>query len=396
MRARPLVWDLARRYLRSARRDSFTRFLSATAAGGMAVGVAALVLALAALTGFQQALKAEILARTPEIEVRLPPGSGAESDGEAQGVRRRLAAIEGVERVQRVVSGQGWLVTEGRVRPLELFGYDGAPPSIFPALDGLAPGLYLSDHTADLLGLEAGTVVEIASSRPTLTPLGPQPRVRRLAVAGTFASGRTEQIERAAIPLEAAEALLGAARGRLLLTTGSLERAVEIAPRVEAALPPGSTMRTWRDLNRALLFALRLEKTLMFVAVLLIVVVAGLALVASINLLVAAKQREIGMLGAMGAGRRLLVRSFVLLGVLLAGGGALAGAAGGTAAAWTLERYRLVRLPAAIYFLDYVPFEVRWDDLVVILAVALAVGVGASAWGARGATALLPTEALRR
>lgn len=394
MRASPLVWDLARRYLRSARRDSFTRFLSATAAGGMAVGVAALVLALAALTGFQQALKAEILARTPEIEARLPAGEMADEDGD--GVLQRLAAIEGVERTQRVISGQGWLVTEGRVRPLELFGYDGSPPSIFPALDGAAPGLYLSDYTADLLGIETGTVVEIASSRPTLTPLGPQPRVRRLAVAGTFASGRTEQIERAAVPLEVAEALLGRARGRLLLSTGSLERAVEIAPRVEAVLPPGSTVRTWRDLNRALLFALRLEKTLMFVAVLLIVVVAALALVASINLLVAAKQREIGMLGAMGAGRGLVVRSFVLLGALLAAGGALTGAAGGTAAAWTLERYRLVRLPAAVYFLDYVPFEVRWDDLGVILAVALAVGVGASAWGARGAAALLPTEALRR
>ncbi len=390
MRATPLVLDLARRYLRSARRDSFTRFLSATAAGGMAVGVAALVLALAALTGFQQALKAEILARTPEIEVRLAAGADVDS------ARRRLAAIAGVDRVQLTVSGQGWLITGGRVRPLELVGYEGAPPSIFPALASAAPGLYLSDYTAGLLALEPGAVVEIASSRPTLTPLGPRPRVRRLAVAGTFASGRTEQVERAAVPLAAAEALLGSARRRLLVSTGSLERAVAIAPRVREALPPGSTVRTWRDLNRALLFALRLEKTLMFVAVLLIVVVAALALVASLSLLVAAKQREIGMLGAMGAPRGLLVRSFVLLGALLATAGALVGGAGGVAAAWTLERYRLVRLPAAIYFLDYVPFEVRVGDLAVIVGVALAVAVAASAWGARGAAALMPTEALRR
>ena len=134
----------------------------------------------------------------------------------------------------------------------------------------------------------------------------------------------------------------------------------------------------------------------MFVAVLLIVVVASLALVASVNLLVAAKQREIGMLGAMGATRGLLVRSFVLLGSLLAAGGALTGAAGGAAAAFTLERYRLVRLPAAIYFLDYVPFELRLGDLCVIVAVALVVAIAASAYGARGAAALTPTEALRR
>ena len=389
MPERPLVWDLALRYLRSARRDSFTRFLSATAAGGMAVGVAALVLALAALTGFQQALKSEILARTPEIEVQLPGGA----DGEA--ARRTIESMDGVERVQWVVSGQGWLVTEGRVRPLQLVGYEGAPPPIFPALAGLPPGLYLSDRTVDLLGLEMGTVVEVASARPALTLLGPQPRVRRLAVAGTFESGRTEQVERAAIPLAAAEALLGNARRRLLVSTGSLERAVELAPRVEAALP-GVSLRTWRDLNRALLFALRLEKTLMFLAVLLIVVVAALALVADLGLLIAAKQREIGMLGAMGAGRGLLIRVFVLLGGLLATAGALIGAAGGVSAALVFERYRLVRLPAAIYFLDYVPFEVRYGDLAVVLVVVLALAAAASAYGARGAAALLPTEALRR
>ena len=292
--------------------------------------------------------------------------------------------------------GQGWLITEGRARPLELVGYEGAPPPIFPSLEGADPGLYLSDYTTRLLGLEPGDVVEIASSRPTLTPLGPQPRVRRLALSGSFGSGRSEQIERAALPLTTAEALLGNARRRLLVTTGSLDDALELAPSVAAALPPGASVKTWRDLNRALLFALRLEKTLMFLAILLIVVVAALALVSDLNLLIAAKQREIGMLGAMGADRGLLVRVFGLLGALLALAGVATGAILGVGGAWILERHRLLRLPSEVYFLDYVPFAVEPGDLTVVLVAAVGVSVAAAAWGSRGAASLLPTEALRR
>ena len=134
---RPLALALALRYLRSARRDSFTRFLSATAAGGMAVGVAALILALSALAGFQRALRLEILSRTPQIEVDLEEGA---SPGEA---RLAVASVAGVETVQITLEGQGWLLSEGRVRPISLVGFDGAPPPVFPGIDaGGGPGLW--------------------------------------------------------------------------------------------------------------------------------------------------------------------------------------------------------------------------------------------------------------
>ena len=113
---------LALRYLRSTRRDAFVTFLSATAAGGMALGVAALVLALAMLAGLQGALKSEILARTPEIEVLLPAGADAEA------ARQAVAALEDVREARLTVVGRGWLMARGRVRPVELTGFEGPLP----------------------------------------------------------------------------------------------------------------------------------------------------------------------------------------------------------------------------------------------------------------------------
>ena len=386
---RSLPLYLALRYLRSTRRDAFVTFLSATAAGGMALGVAALVLALAMLAGLQGALKSEILARTPEIEVLLPAGV------DAAAAREAAAALEGVEEARLTLVGRGWLMARGRVRPAELTGFEGPLPPTFPAASDDAAGLYLSERQATAWGLRPGEVVEVASSRPTLSPLGPLPRVRRLPLAGTFVAGRTEQEERAALPLEEARALLGDGDLRLRIATGDLGRALQLAPRLAAALPAGAEVRSWRELNRGLFFALRLEKTLLFSAVLLIVVVAGLALVADLSLIIASKRPELGMLGAMGATPRELRRVFLWLGGLLVALGGGAGLALGVGGAWLLDRTRLLRLGEA-FFIDYVPFRVQLPDLLMVLGAVALLTLMCAGVAARRATVLNPVEALRR
>ncbi len=380
---------LALRYLRSTRRDAFITFLSATAAGGMALGVAALVLALAMLSGLQGALRSEILARTPEIEVALPAGA------DLAAVRERAAALEGVREARLTVVGRGWLIARGRVRPVELTGFEGALPSTFPDASDSAPGLYLSDRLATAWGLAPGDLVEVASSRPTLSPLGPLPRVRRLPLAGTYVAGRTEQEERAALPLAEARSLLGDGGIGLRLTTGDLYEALRLVPRLAAVLPAGAEVRTWRELNRALFFALRLEKSLLFSAVLLIVVVAGLALVADLSLIIASKRPELGMLGAMGATPRDLRRVFLWLGGLLVALGGGSGLLLGMGGSWLLDRFRLLRLGEA-FFIDYVPFRVDAGDLALVIGAVAALTLACAGVAARRASALRPVEALRR
>lgn len=384
---------LASRYLRSTRRDAFASFLSAVAAGGIALGVAALILVLGALAGFQRALKNEVLARTPPIEVELP--AGVDGAGRAA-VAERVRAVPGVTGVQAVVHGRGWLLDGPRAQPAELVGYEGELPAFFPQSFGRASGLYIGQRLAAAWGLEPGSTVEVVSSRPTLGPLGPQPRSRRLIMVGTFTSGRTEQENRVALPFADAVGLIGTGGVRLVVSAASLDAALVAASALAPALPPGSVVRTWQELNRPLFFALALEKTMAFVAVALIVLVAALALVSDLALIIANKRPELGMLSAMGATPRTLRHAFLWLGAALAGGGAVAGGIVGVVAATLMDRYEVVPLPGEAYFLQHVPFAVEGSDLLAVVGVTLVLTLACAAWGAGRVTALDPLEALRR
>jgi lipoprotein-releasing system permease protein len=391
LRNLPFPAILALRYLRSTRRDAFASFLSAVAAGGLALGVAALILSLAVISGFQSALRSELLGRTPQIEAELPPGADAEAAREA--VRK----VPGVGSVQIQVRGGGWLVDGGKVQAVDLVGFDGRVPRSFPGAAGKPEGLYVPATLASRWGLQPGDILEVASPRPTLTPFGPQPRVRGVPLAGTYEGGHTqEEKERAALPRPVAESLLGTASRRLDVEAADLDAALDVADRLPAVLPPGSEVRTWKDLNRPLLFALRLEKLVMFVAVSLIVLVASLALVADLALIISSKRPEIGMLGTMGATPAALRQAFVLLGGLVAGFGMLVGTVLGVTGAWVADRYHLLPVPGRVYFLDYVPFLVEPEDLILVLLITFGLALASAFYAAQRAAALDPVEALRR
>lgn len=391
LRPWPFPALLAFRYLRSTRRDAFASFLSAVAAGGLALGVFALIISLAMISGFQSALRSELLGRTPQIEVELPPDSDAEA---ALGAALK---VPGVVSAQILVRGGGWLVDEGKVQPVDLVGFDGAVPPSFPGAAGKPEGLYVPSTLAVRWGLKPGETLEVVSPRPTLTPLGPQPRVRSVPLAGTYETGKTqEEKERAALPRKVAETLLGKTHRRLEVAAGDMDAALDVAERLPGALPAGSVVRTWKELNRPLLFALRLEKVVMFIAVSLIVLVAALALVADLALIISSKRPEIGMLSTMGTTPAALRQAFVLLGGLIAGIGILLGTVFGVGGAFVLDRYRLIRIPGRVYFLDYVPFLVQPEDLVVVLLLTFALALASALYAAQRAAALDPVEALRR
>lgn len=393
----PLV--LALRYFRSTRRDAFVTFLSAVAVGAIAVGVFALILSLAALSGFQNLLRSEVLARTPQIEVELPAGLAPE---EREAAVAGLGAVQGVEEVRPVVRGQGWIVHAGRAVPAELVGFTGDAPPAFAGVErgtgDRGPGLYLSRSLARAWGLDPALrpVVEVVSPRPTLTPAGPQPRIRSVPLAGTFESGQVAERERAALPLDVAESLLGSGRRRWLVSAGGLEPSLGVARRLEATLPAGSRVEDWRELNRPLFFALRLERVFLFLGVSLIVVVASLALLADLALIIANKREDLGVLLTLGATPRVLRRAFLWLGALLAVLGTTLGSLLGVGAAVVLDRFRVLKIPGDVFFVDYIPFLVRPRDLSAILAVTMVLALASTLYAAGRAAALDPVEAMRR
>ncbi len=323
----------------------------------------------------------------------LPPELAPEAAAAAERSAREVA---GVRSVVSVVRGHGWLVRGVHSLPADLMGFEGDRPPALPGVDGRGPGLYLSRTLAGSWGLRPGDLVDVVSPRPTLTPMGPQPRLRSVPLAGVYEGGKVMEIERAALPLAVAESLLGPGRRHLLVEAGGIDAALALAPRLGRALPAGSRVDTWRDLNRPLFFALRLERVFLFLGLSLIVVVASLALLADLALIIANKREDVGMLLTMGATPRTLRRAFLLLGGLLAGLGSVLGAAIGVGAALVADRFRLFHLPGDVFFVEYIPFRVLPGNLAIILAVALGLTLAASFYGAGKAAALSPVEALRR
>ncbi|MCP3957808.1 MAG: ABC transporter permease [bacterium] len=391
----PLPWILASRYLWGGRRDAYVVFLSVLAIVGIAMGVAALILVLGGLSGLQDFLRSDVLSRTLHVEVELPP------DADAAALCRSLGEIGGVVEAQPILRGRGWLLFGGTAVHVQAVGFEGLLPRSFPLARGSATpegdnGVYVGDALARRWALEVGDLVDVVSPRPTLTPFGPQPRSHRLRLAGIFRTGRTEDDDqRIAVPLQVARRLFGAHESRIEIKTANLEAALEIADEVTLAVPEGSRVRTWRELNRALFFALKLEKVVMFAALLLIVTVAAVALTTVLALLISSKRGDIGMLLAMGATEGQMQLAFLLHGSLLGAIGLLIGGSFGIGGAHLLDRFRLITPPGDIYFLDHIPFLVELGDLAAVLVATVALIGASTLYAARRAAALGPVEALR-
>ena len=399
------LW-VALRYLRSTRKDAFISLLSRITGAGLAVGVAALIVALAALSGFQARLLGDVQRRTPALQVEIPPAA------DEAAVAALLASDPEVATVQRLIYGRGWLRVGEAIEPVEIIGAEGELPEwLVTSTPGRAvsgrevgDGLWISSSRAARWGVVAGDVLEIVSPRMTLSPRGPVPRSRRLPVAGEHDPGHADErhAQRVVMPYALAVNLIDDSDRRLGLEPAdgvSLER---LAARLRARFgeeADGATaprVVTWRDANRALLFVLRLEKAAIFLAVALIVIVASFALVAALSLILTAKRAEVGILAAMGASQRRLRLVFVLLGSMLAGLGTAAGGVLGVLLAVVFDRFRLIRLPGDVYIVDHVPFLVRGSDVAVVVLASAVVALLATAAGSRTVGSLDPVEALRR
>ena len=421
------VWHIAVRYYRSTRADAHIRALSTLTAGGLAVGTAALVLALAALAGFQAHVLEELARHTPALQIelsgddaagsaagrfqdaagRFEPAAGrsrraagtsrpAAGASPARGLAELAAATNGVAGVQELLHARGWLADGDRPFAVAVLGYEHAPPPWIPVGGEAASGLIVPVSVALRMGLAVGDAVRVVSPRPGLTPVGPQPRTRMLPVDLIYESGRAEDDDPVLLPIEQAAALFARGDRRLDLTLAPGADAEEIGAFLRRGIDPAvATVTTWREANRALLFVLRLEKGLVFSAVALIVAVASFALLAALSMVLSSKRSEIGVLAAMGAPPARLRRVFLLLGALLSAGGAGLGGAAGAALATLLDRYRVISTPSDVYVVDYVPFLVRGTDVLVVLVVTVLFTAAAAAVGARRASHLDPVEAMR-
>jgi lipoprotein-releasing system permease protein len=383
---------VALRYLAASRRRAHVALIAAISIIGLAVGVAALIVSLALLSGFQDRIRGQMMERSAHL--RISPARGALlADGEK--VRRALRALPGVAQASPAIEGRGWASdVEGTATTVPVRYRNEAPST---AREAGEPRARIAGSLAARLHAGAGDLIRLTSSRFRLSPIGPIPVTVLLRVEDVRRTGVLERAAEIEVSEETARLLSGIAEG-----AGAYEarlkaplEAEAAARAVRAALGPGYRVETWRELNAPLAFALRLEKVVIFVTVALVIVVAALNIVSNIALTVVEKKRDLGVFTSLGAPPGALLRIYVTLGGVIGVIGTAAGVLAGVGLSVAADRFRLVPLPSDVYLLTHVPFAVHPREVAVVAAFALATALAAALLPARAAARLAPGEAIR-
>ena len=404
----PFEVHIALRYLFARRKQAFISVISLVSTLGVVVGVMALVLALALMTGMQRELRDRILGATAHLFVWKHGGIG-----DYQAEAAALRAVPGVTGAAPAVIGKA-LVSSGRGEAfITLKGIDPALERSVTDIEGAMkagqlaalagdpgdglPGIVIGADLAQTLGVVEGDEVTILTPQGTLTPMGVYPRSRRVTVVGRFSIGLFEfDSAYGFVSLPLARRMLDRTGVDVIeLRIADIYRAAEVAAAIPATLGPSYFSQTWAELNRALFQALWLEKMAISITIGLIVMVAALNIVASLVLLVMEKSPDIAILKTMGAPARSVMVVFMLQGLVIGAVGTLIGASAGYGVATVLDRYRLIRVPMDVYQIAYVPFVIEGLDLAVVVACALLICFVATIYPSRQAARLDPVDALR-
>ncbi len=408
----PYELFVALRYLKARRKQTFVSVISFISILGVAVGVAALIIAQAIMTGFFEELQDKILSGDPDLLVwSAVPG---EPVPEAETTAQRLRGLPGVRAVAPVVLGNGLAVgapgreplgveirgvlphEEGEVTAVPGRMAVGRLSDLVPGGDGVVLGLDL----ADALGVTLGDKVRLVIPQVRISPLTPPlARNRLFTVVGLFDLDFYQwDTTRAYLHLEEAARFLsrGGAGGvtALQVKGDSRDGIAALGRQVSGLLGNAYFVRTVMDRNDDFFKALRTEKLIMFLAIGLIILVACLNIVSTLILMVMAKVGEIGALVAMGARVRSILAVFMLQGVIIGLVGTVAGSLLGTAACWVLDTYQLIRLAPEVYFIPAVPFHTGLRDVALAAGLAMAVSFVATLYPALKAARLDPVKAL--
>ncbi len=403
----PFELFVAVRYLLARRKQAFISLISLISAAGVAVGVMALLIVLALMTGLQGELRDRIVGSTAHIFVLKDGGFGdmTEEVKKILGVPRVVAAAP-------VVLGLGLAKSAGASQFVTIKGID---PALEPGvtnvgnsmqsgkLDALTPavgtiaGIVLGKDLAQKLGVSLGDSVEILTPEGELTPFGVQSRTRLFKVVGVFGLGLYEfDSSYGYVHLSVAEKLFDRSRPDLIeVKVDDLFAAEEVARAISSTLGSDYEAQDWADLNKSLFSALWLEKMAMSITIGLIVMVAALNIIASLVLLVMEKTRDIAILKTMGSSAASIRRIFMLQGLVIGTIGTMIGAVGGYALIYVLDRYQLIRVNIDVYQISHVPFRLLPLDFVVVVVSAILVCFVATIYPSRQASKLDPAQALR-
>jgi len=398
---------IAKRYLTARRKQAFISVITFISVLGITIGVAALIIAVALITGFQEDVQAKILSATSHLMVSDLSGDNLK-DHETLAVRIR--SMDGVQSVSPVALNMVLIKGPIKDQPAMMKGMDlvleakQAPwlgkieTGSLPETGGGRDGVVLGHDLAFALGAGIGDVVRVITSSTRLSPLGLVPKIRNFRVTGIFSTGLYEfDSSTAVIPIATAQKYFDMAGGvsYLQVMIRDVFAVSAFKAKLQSVLPPIVYVTTWAELNKSLFSALKLEKNIIFLTITLIVLVAALNIIATLILMVMEKTRDIGILMSLGATPRNIQKIFFLQGSLIGVFGTALGAGLGILWCVLANAFKLIRVPVDIYQISHVPFHIRPVDFIVIVGVSLVISLLSTLFPSRRASKIDPVVALK-
>lgn len=412
---RPVSLYIGLRYTRAKRRNHFVSFMSFSSMIGIALGVAVLITVLSVMNGFDEEIRHRIFGMARQITVNAYGGTL----NNWQPLNQEISQLPGVVATAPFVSAQGLLTNDGVVRPVMVYGIDptleGAV-SILPSkmvagsLQRLTAGEFgitIGQKLADSLGVGLNDYINLVTPTATVTPAGVMPRFKRFKIVGLFTIGNGFDFDTtlAYLNMKDAQTLfqMGHDISGIRIKTTDLYGAPALAKNISHALSDNYAVSDWTQDFGAFFAAIKMEKTMMFLMLLLIVAVAAFNLVSSLVMVVNDKRADIAILRTFGATPRLILTIFIVQGTVIGLTGTLLGLAGGiflathaTEIVSGIQTLFHVQLIASdVYYVDYLPSKLDWLDVTKICLASFGMTLLATLYPAWDAARTEPASALR-
>jgi lipoprotein-releasing system permease protein len=411
---RPYELFIGLRYTRAKRRNHFISFISLISMLGIALGVAALIIVLSVMNGFQKDIRARILGVTPHLQVESAEGRMADW----KPVLDQVSKNPDISAVAPYVNGQGMLSLNDSVQGVMVRGI---LPDAENRLTGLSDkmkagslaslrpdefGIVLGIDLARSLGAQVGDKILLLTPQGQITPAGMLPRLKQFRVTGIFEIGMAPYDNSLAlIHLNDAQKLyrMGEAVSGLSARLHDLDRAPEVSAALEEKLPKDLYVTDWTRQNTNYFRAVQMEKRMMFIILSLIVAVAAFNIVSTLVMVVTDKQSDIAILRTLGASPVSIMQIFMVQGVVIGLVGTLLGVAGGVVVALNIgtivpfieHLFGVQFLAKDVYYISELPSDLHQTDVYTVAYFSFLISLVATLYPSWRASRTRPAEALR-
>jgi lipoprotein-releasing system permease protein len=412
-------WFIGLRYLKAKRKQSFISIITFISIAGVTVGVMALIVVLAVMSGFEKTLKEKILGTQAHLVVLEATQGGMNGYEE---VMKKVEEVKGVVSAAPFIVSQVMLSSESNVFGVVLKGIDpdrvgkvtelaanlkvGRLEDLKKDQAGEPPGIILGVELAKHLSVSLNDNIQVISPLGTMTPMGMMPKMKRFRVEGIFYSGMYEfDNTMAYVSIKSAQKFFGMGDrvSGIEVKTDDIYQVKKIGTEIRRKLGFPFWTKDWMEMNRNLFSALRLEKIAMFIILILIVLVAAFNIISTLIMVVMEKNKDIAILKSMGAPSKSILKIFIIEGGVIGVVGTILGTILGLGAAFNLEKitgfvenlFGFKILSSDVYYIDKLPSQVNPGDVAMIVVTAILISLLATLYPSWRASKLDPAEALR-